>query len=98
MLAISAIVFSARRASDGLSDISRSLSRPANRDPVHPQGRLADADGHALAVLAAGADAGVEFKIVADHADAMQVARAVADQHRPLDRRADLAVLEPVGL
>ncbi len=30
--------------------------------------------------------------------DAMQVARAVADQHRALDRRADLAVLQLVGL
>src|SRR6185295_15985792 len=69
-----------------------------DRDPVHAQGRLADADRHALAVLAAGADAGVELQIVADHADAMQIARAVADQHRALDRRADLAVFQSVGL
>ena len=32
--------------------------------------RLADADRHALAVLAAGADAGIERHVVADHADA----------------------------
>src|ERR1700738_4761411 len=74
------------------------LARPADCDAVHPQGRLADADRYALAVLAAGADAGVEREIVADHADAVQVARTVADQHRAFDRRADLAVLQFVGL
>ena len=36
-------------------------ARPADRDAVHQQRRLADADRHALAVLAAGADAGVEL-------------------------------------
>ena len=34
--------------------------RAADGQPVHAQGRLADADRHALAVLAAGADAVVE--------------------------------------
>ena len=65
---------------------------------VHAQARLADADRHALAVLAAGADAGIEREVVADHADAMQVGRAVADQHGAFHRRADLAVLDLVGL
>src|SRR3989449_10178441 len=77
---------------------SRDSTRPTDRDPVHPQRRLADADRHALAVLAAGADAGIEREVVADHGDAMQVGRAVADQHGALQRRADLAVLDLVGL
>src|ERR1700712_1223906 len=74
-----------------------SLAGPPHCDALHPQRRLADADRHALAVLAAGADAGIELKIVADHGDAMQVGRAVADQHRALQRRADPAVLDLVG-
>src|SRR5215211_5877110 len=74
------------------------LPGSADRDAVHAQGGLADTDGDALAVLAAGADAGVELEVVADHADALQVGRAVADQHGALERRADLAVLDPVGL
>ena len=41
---------------------SRVSAGPADRDPLHPQRRLADADRHALAVLAAGADAGVELQ------------------------------------
>ena len=60
--------------------------------------RLADADRHALAVLAAGADAVIEREVVADHRDAVQVGRPVADQHGALDRRADLAVLDAIGL
>ena len=48
--------------------ISRASPRPADRDPVHAQRRLADADRHALPVLAAGADAAIEREIVADHA------------------------------
>jgi hypothetical protein len=49
-------------------------------------GRLADADRHALTVLAAGADAVVEPQIVADHRDLGQRVGAVADQGRALDR------------
>src|SRR4051812_29776827 len=48
-----------------------SLARSSDRDPFHPQRRLADANRHALAVLAAGADAGIEREVVADHGDAM---------------------------
>src|SRR5271154_6965281 len=70
----------------------------ADRNAVEPQCRLADADRHALAVLAAGADAVVQREGVADHGDTVQVGRAVADQHRALDRRADFAVLDAVGL
>src|SRR3954462_5915528 len=80
------------------ADFARLSASSADGDPVHAQRRLANPDRHALAVLAAGADAGVEFEVVADHADAMQVAWSVADQHRALDRRADLAVFQPIGL
>src|ERR1043166_7711342 len=73
-------------------------ARPAHRDAVEPQGGLADAHRYALAVLAAGADAFVERKIVADHGDAGERVGTVADQHRALDRRADLAVFQPIGL
>src|SRR5580704_2243915 len=69
----------------------------ADRDAVDAQCRLADTDGHALTVLSAGADTVVERKVVADHGDAMQVSRAVADQHGALDRCADFAVFDPVS-
>src|SRR6185312_2365781 len=80
-----------------LCSLAAMLRGPADGDLVHAQRRLADADRHALAVLAAGADAGVEREVVADHRDAMQVGRAVADQHGALDRRGHLAVLDLVG-
>jgi len=51
--------------------------RPADGDAIHAQGRLADADGHGLAVLAADANAGIEGKVIADHADAVEVSRAI---------------------
>src|SRR5207237_4565852 len=70
----------------------------AHRDPIHTHRRLADANRHALTVLAAGADPGIEAQIVADHCDAMKVGRSVADQHGALQRRAKLAVLDAVGL
>src|SRR5579863_6272945 len=77
---------------------SRSAAGAADGDAVDAQRRLADADRHALAVLAAGADAVIERQIVADHGDAVQVGRSVADQHGALDRRADFAVLDAIGL
>ena len=49
-------------------------------------------------MLAAGADAGIKFDIVADHGDAMQIGRTVSDQHGALQRRAELTVLDFVGL
>src|SRR5580698_11179202 len=73
-------------------------ARAADGDAIHPQRRLADADRHALAVLAAGADAVVEREIVTDHSHAMHVSRPIADQHGALDRCADFAVLDLVGL
>src|SRR5262249_7186328 len=68
----------------------------ADGEAVDQHARLADADRHALAVLAAGADALVELHVVADHRDAGERIRPVADQHRALDRRTDLAVLDQV--
>src|SRR6187431_890084 len=72
--------------------------RSADRHLVHPEVRLADADRHALAGLAAHADAGVELHVVADHGDAVHGVGAVADQHGALDRLRHLAVLDHVGL
>src|SRR5512145_2221092 len=79
-------------------EIFRYLSRPADRDPLHAQGGLADADRNALAVLAARADAGIELEVVADHADAVEVGRAIPDQHGALERTPELAVRHLVGL
>jgi CRP-like cAMP-binding protein len=45
-------------------------SAAAYRQAVDAQRRLADADRHALAFLAAGADARIERHVVADHRDA----------------------------
>src|SRR5688572_27491016 len=72
--------------------------RAADCDLVDADCRLADADRHALTVLAAGADAGVELHVIPDHLHAGQRVRTVADQHSALDRWADLAVLDLVGL
>ncbi|MCY1307470.1 hypothetical protein D9M70_573950 [compost metagenome] len=60
--------------------------------------RLADADWHPLAGLAAIADAGVELGVVTDHGHALHRVRTVADQHGAFHGRADLAVLDQVGL
>src|SRR5262249_35852079 len=70
----------------------------ADRDSFDAQGGLTDADGHALAVLSAGADASIEFEIVTDHADAVKIGGTIADQHGPFDRGADLAVFDPIRL
>src|ERR1700684_2044372 len=42
-----------------------------HRDAVDAQGRLADANRHALTILPAGTDTVVEGEVVADHGDAM---------------------------
>jgi len=57
-----------------------SSCRAAHGQVIDQQGRLADAHGHALAFLAAGADAAVELHIVADHGNPGQRIRAVADE------------------
>src|SRR6187551_2685629 len=74
------------------------LCRAAHRDAIHPQRWLPDADRHALAVLAAGADAWIERKVVTDHGNAVQICGSIANEHRAFDRCGDLAVLDLVGL
>src|SRR5271166_3147000 len=64
---------------------------------VYFDGRNADADRDGLAVFAAGADAFVEFQIVADHGDASEHVGAVADQGCALDRGGDLAIFDQVS-
>src|SRR6266568_588486 len=81
-----------------LNSSDPSSAGTANRDAVDAQRWLADADRDALTVLAASADAVVESEIVADHRNAMQVGRPIADQHGALDRRAKLAVVDAVSL
>src|SRR5262245_20595762 len=73
-------------------------ARPADGDAVHAQGGLANAHRDALAVLAAGAAAGVKREVVADHAYPVEIGWSVADQHGALHRCPDLAVLDAIGL
>src|SRR5438445_11382456 len=61
------------------------LSRTAHRYAVYPQCRLADTDRHALPILAAGADAGVEGEVVADHRHPSERIGSVAVQCCALD-------------
>src|SRR5262249_39756277 len=77
---------------------SSRLRGAADGEAFDEQRRLADAHRHSLALLAAGADAGVELEVVADHPHLRERARSVADQRRAFDRRADLAVLDEVRL
>src|SRR6188472_2790982 len=51
------------------ADVSALSARSSDRYSLHSQGRLTDANGHALTVFAAGADAVVQRDIVADHGD-----------------------------
>src|ERR1700761_9322494 len=76
----------------------RSGGRATHRHAVHTQGRLTDTDRHALAVLAAHADALVQRQVVADHRHAREYVRAAADQRGAFDRAGDLAVFDEVGL
>ena len=69
------------------------LARAADRETIDAQRGLSDTHRHALAILAAGADAIIELKVIAHHADARQYIRAIADQRRAADRRTDLAAL-----
>src|SRR5437899_1110321 len=56
----------------------------------------ADADGNRLSIFAAGADAFIEFQIVADHRNPRQHIGSVADQGCALDGGRDLAVFDQV--
>src|SRR5215472_3795814 len=72
--------------------------RAADCQRIDAQCRLTDTDRHALAILAAGADTLIELQVVADHGDARQYIRTVADQRRALERCAEAAVLDRIGL
>ena len=71
---------------------------PADDHAVELDGGHADTDRHALAFLAAGADAFIEPQVVAHHRDILQRLGAVADQRSVLYRRGDLAIFDQVGL
>ena len=72
------------------------LRGAADGQAIDFDGRNAHADRHGLSVFAAGADAFVEFQIVADHRDARQHVGTVADQRCAFDRRGNLAVFDQV--
>ena len=54
--------------------------------------RDADSDWNGLSIFAAGADAFIEFQIVADHRNPRQHIGSVADQGCALDRGGDLSI------
>jgi hypothetical protein len=64
---------------------------------AHPQGGHAVADGHALAVLAAGPGR-AHLEVVADGIDELEHLGAVADEVALAQRLGDLAVLDQVRL
>src|SRR5688572_29108611 len=68
----------------------------SNRDVIDPNGGQSDADGHRLTLLAAGADAFIEFQIVADHRDLRQNIGTAADQCRALDGPGDLPAFDQI--
>src|SRR5437763_8190703 len=71
--------------------------RATHREPVDAQRGLANADRHALAILAAGADARVEREVVADHRYARERIGPVADERGALHRIGELALLDFPG-
>src|SRR5438132_1600878 len=92
-----------RRTKRGSADLCFGFPRgllagSAHRHAIDAQRRLTHPDRHPLAVLAAGADTGIERQIVADHAHAGERVGPVADHHGAFERRADLAVLDAVDL
>src|SRR4051812_38106559 len=76
----------------------RFLSRSTNGEAIHLQSRNSDADGDALPILAAGANAFIEREVVADHGDTREHVGAVADEGGVLERRSDYAILDHVSL
>src|ERR1700733_11680250 len=74
------------------------LSGATDGQAVDAQRRLTDAHRHALAFLAARAHTIIKFQVVADHADACEHIRPVADECCPFQRRAEPAVFDPVRL
>jgi hypothetical protein len=63
------------------------ITRPADRDLIHAQRRLADADRDAMAVLAAGTDAGVELEVVAEPADLVEAVGLLPISIAPLSAK-----------
>ena len=58
---------------------------------------MANANRHALALLAASTNAGIKCHVIGDHADLGQRIRPIANERGALHRRADLAVFNQVG-
>src|ERR1700674_6130109 len=56
----------------------------------------AAADGNSLSIFAAGADAFIEFQIVADHRNPRQHIGSIADQGCALDRGGNLSVFDEI--
>src|SRR6202045_3870147 len=70
----------------------------ADRESFDPERRLTDADGNALPILAAGSNTVVELQVVADHRDARQHVRTIADEGRALEGCAHATVLDGIRL
>src|SRR6202140_5779274 len=92
------VAVSTYRVRDSARRQGAPLSRAADRESFDPERRLADADGDAVSTLAAGSNTVVELQIVADHRDARQHVRTIADQGRALEGRAHAAVLDGIRL
>src|SRR5436309_3229517 len=74
------------------------LSGSAHREGIDPQRGLPHTDRDTLAVLATGTNTIVELQVVAHHAHPGEYIRAIADERRALERRAEPAVLDGIGL
>src|ERR1019366_5281076 len=72
--------------------------RASDRDRGDLHRRASDADGDALAVLAARPDPVAHLDIVAQHRHLAEDLRPVADEVHPLERGRDLPVLDEVAL
>src|SRR5208283_891454 len=73
------------------------LGGAADGQAVDLDGWDAYADGNGLSIFAAGADAFIEFQIIADHRNPGQDIGPVADKRCPLDGRSDLSVFDEIG-
>ena len=58
---------------------------------------MANANRHALALLAASTNAGVKCHVIGNHADLGQRIRPIANQGRAFHRRTNLAVFNQIG-
>src|SRR6516165_12058049 len=85
------------RREGGIALAAAASSGPAHGDAIETQRRLADAHRHTLTVLAANSNTAIELEIVADHAHAIEIGRAIADQHRAFQWICELPILDLVG-